>query len=256
MTNLSLPKLAEKAPAAAPRKNAKDEKILDTHAFLRHVRAAYDMTEIGVAVQGTRHEDSKKAKARDGRHLVAATRKSDGLTFFLLNSHFKDRRAHLGVGIQREGSFLIGPSMAIQRWKGFEEPVDILASYFAQVRRVVEAFDKMKLTDKEIVTLAKTMSRRGYMETVESRPSPKALTDGLYSNRALDAGYHVIGRMRTGNLEAAEEGGRRIKRVRRPDGLFHAGMIAFDCLLKMAHERHAVAASVNFGDVKDRLIRP
>jgi len=256
MSNLSLPKVAGMAPAAAPRKNAKDEKILDTHAFLRYVRSEYDMTEIGVAVQGTRHEDSKKAKAKDGRHLVAATRKNDGLTFFLLNSHFKDRRAHIGVGIQRDGSFLIGPSLAIQRWRGFEEPVDSLAESLVAVRRAVDSFERMKLSDKEIAKLAKDMSKRGYMATVESRPSPKALAEGLYSNRALDAGYHIIGRMRTGNLEALEDGGRRIKRVRRPDGLFHAGMIAFDCLLKLAHEHHQVAASVDFGDVKERLIRP
>jgi hypothetical protein len=254
MNSLTLPKVAENAPAAAPRKNAKDEKLLDTHAFLRHVRSAYDMSEVGVAVQGRRHEDSKKAKARDGRHLVAASR-PDGLTFFLLNSHFKDRRAHIGVGVQRDGSFLIGPSLTVQRWKGYEEPVKLLAVHFTNVMRAVKGFEKLKLTDREVNSVAASMSRKGYISTVESRPAAKALIDGLYSNRALDVGFYIIGRMRSGNLEAID-GGRRIKRVRRPDGLFHAGMIAFDLLLGFAHEHHAVAASVSFGDLKERLIRP
>jgi hypothetical protein len=246
--------MTEKVPAAASRRNAKDEKLLDTSAFLRHVRAAYDMTQLGLAVQGRRHEDTKKAKAKDGRHLVAASR-PDGLTFFLLNSHFKDRRAHIGVGVQREGSFLIGPTTTVQRWRGFEEPVGKLAGHFNEVMRCVRGFENMKLTDREVNNVARKISQRGYMATVESRPAAKALTDGLYSNRALDVGFYIIGRMRTGNLEAVD-GGRRIKRVRRPDGLFHAGMVAFDLLLDLAHEHGVVPTTIDFDDLKGRLIRP
>lgn len=254
MTSLTLNKLGKKAPAAAKRPRAKDEKLLDTHAFLRHVRAAYDMTEIGVAVQGTRHEDSKKAKARDGRHLVAASR-SDGLAFFLLNSHFKDRRVHIGVGVQRDGSFLIGPTMTIQRWRGFEEPVKTLAARFGDVAKVIKAFESFKLDDREITKLARDMSKRGYIATVEARPAPKALTDGLYSSRALDVGYYIVGRMSTGNLESSN-GGRRIKRVRRPDGLFHAAMVCFQLLLSLAQAHNEVSPQLSFGGLKERLIRP
>jgi hypothetical protein len=247
--------VADKAPAAAPRKNAKDEKLLDTHAFLRHVRTAHNMTEVGVVVQGKRHDDAKKAKAKDGRHLVAATRKSDDLSFFLLNSHFKDRRAHIGVGIQRDGSFMIGPTMAVQRWRGYEEPVDMLAKRFADVGKAIKALDRMRLHDTEIAKLGKAMAKKGYMPTVESRPAPKALIDGLYSNRALDVGFHIIGRMRAGNLEASD-GGRRIKRVRRPDGLFHGGMVMFELLMQLAYTHRALPAALGWGQLKDRLIRP
>jgi len=254
MTHISLPKVAKTAPAAAPRKNAKTEKILDTTAFLRHVRAAHDMTEIGVAVQGRRHKDSGKAKAKDGRHLVAASR-SDGLTFFLLNSHFKDRRAHIGVGVQRDGSFLIGPTLKVQRWKGYEEPVELLSNRFRDISRAVKAFEDMKLSDREVNSVARKMSQQGYMEGVDSRPAAKALIDGLYSNRALDVGFYIIGRMRTGNLEAVD-GGRRIKRIRRPDGLFHAGMVAFHLLLGLAQDHDEVPKTLSFGGLKERLVRP
>jgi hypothetical protein len=253
MNTLSIPNVARKAPAAAPRKRAKDDGLIDTAAFLRHVRSAYGMTPV-VVVQGKRHEDSKKAKAKDGRHLVAASR-PDGVTFFLLNSHFKDRRAHIGVGVQHDDSFLIGPSLAVQRWRGFDEPVEHLSSRFKDVNRAVKAFEKIKLTDREINDFARRMSQRGYMAGVEARPAPKALVDGLSSNKALDVGYHIVGRMRTGNMDAVG-GGRRIKRIRRPDGLFHAGMVAFDLLMGLAHEHGEVPETMSFGGLKERLIRP
>jgi len=233
MNTLTLPYLKKKAPAAAPRKNKKDSSLIDTAAFLRYVKATYDMVPV-IAEQGRRHEDSKKAKAMDGRHLIAASR-PDGLSVFLLNSHFKDRRAHIGIGLQRDDSFLIGPSMAVQRWKGFLPPLGALASQFATVSRAVRALEKVKLNDAAVMHLARAMSKRGYMPTVESRPSAKALVEHLYSHKALDVGFHIIGRMREGNLEAVD-GGRRIKRVRRPDGLFYAGLVCFDLLLAGCHE--------------------
>lgn len=253
MNSLSLPKVAAKAPAAAPRKRAKDDGLIDTAAFLRHVRSTYGMTP-AMVVQGRRHEDSKKAKAKDGRHLVAASR-PDGLSMFLLNSHFKDRRAHVGVGFVRDGTFIIGPSLAVQRWKGYEEPVESLAFRFRDVSRAVKAFERIRLTDREVNDFARHMSKRGYMVGVEARPATKALVDGLASNKALDVGFHVIGRMRAGNLDATD-GGRRIKRIRRPDGLFHAGMVACHLLMALAHERGEVSETMSFGGLKERLIRP
>jgi hypothetical protein len=251
-TSLTLPYLKKKAPATAPRKDRKDTSLIDTAAFLRYVKATYDMVPV-VAVQGRRHEDSKKAKAKDGRHLIAASR-PDGLSIFLLNSHFKDRRAHLGLGIQRDDSFLIGPSLAVQRWKGFQPPLGALAAHFSTISRALKALDRMKLSDAEVMHLARAMSKRGYMPTVESRPSAKALIEHLYSHKALDVGFHIIGRMREGNLEAVD-GGRRIKRVRRPDGLFYAGLVCFDLLLGYAHDNGVVPENVSFGDVRERLIR-
>jgi hypothetical protein len=253
MTELTLPKLTKTAPAAAPRKNKKDQSVLDTAAFLRHVRSIYNMVPV-VAIQGRRHEDSLHAKAKDGRHLVAASRQ-DGISFLLLNSHFKDRRAHLGVGVQREGSFLIGPSMALQRWRGYEEPVKLMSSQLSEVSKAVKCFHHMILSDSKISQIAKNMSRRGYMVTVESRPAAKALIDGLSSSKAIDVGFHIIERMRTGNLEAVD-GGRRIKRVRRPDGLFCAGLVCFDLLLSLAKSEGLLPQELDFGAVKERLIRP
>jgi hypothetical protein len=255
MNTLSLNRVTAVAPAAASRRNAGKEGLIDTTAFLKHIRTAYGMTA-GVAVQGKRHEDaSPKTKAHDGRHLVAAS-SPDGLTFFLLNSHFKDRRAHIGVGVRRGESFLIGPTMAIQRWKGFEEPVAQLASRFGGVSGAVTGFGQLRLTDREIYAFARAMAKQGYLKTIEARPAPKALIDGLTSQNGLDVGYFIIGRMRDGNLTAGTAGGRRIKRVRRPDGLFHAGMVAFDLLLAFAQRHRKVPVAVNFEPLRERLIRP
>jgi hypothetical protein len=255
MNTLSLNRVTTVAPAAASRRNADREGLIDTTAFLKHIRTAYGMT-LGVAVQGKRHEDaSPKTKAHDGRHLVAASR-ADGLTFFLLNSHFKDRRAHIGVGVRRDASFLIGPTMAIQRWKGYEEPVAQLASRFGSISRTVSSFGQLRLTDREIYAFARAMAKHGYLKTIEARPAPKALIDGLISQNGLDVGFLVVSRMRDGNLASATPGGRRIKRIRRPDGLFHAGMVAFDLLLALAQRHNKVAVAVNFGPLRERLIRP
>ena len=258
MENISIHRVTADAPAAAPRRSAEAEGLVDTAKFLRHVRERFGMVPV-LAIQGSPHIDAgENAPPEAGRHLVVAATPG-GTAVVLLNSHSKDRRAHLGFGAARDGLALIGPSAPIQRWKGYEDEIKALYAdpeAGAQLDMAVGALLRMKATPGQQMSLARAMSRGGYLASVEARPKPESLVEGFVGSSMLDLGFHVLGRMRSGNLESSVRGGRRIKRVRRPDGLFHAGMICFDHMLTEAVKSRKISSRVTFGPVGERLVRP
>jgi hypothetical protein len=251
MENLSIHKVLAEAPAAAHRRNANREGLIDTTDFLRRVR------KLGfkpvLAVQGANHNDSEHAKPKNGRHLVIAARPSTA-AIFLLNSHTKDRRAHLGLGWYRNDGFFIGASTPVQRWFGYEGVLDGLLTRDNDLLQIAKALKLWLPDEAEVKAMARGMSRRGYMASVAARPSVDSLVEGFNGN-AKELCFEIIRRMRVGNLEAADRG-RRIKGIRRPDGLFHAGMVAFDEIMKIAKARGHVPRSADFGDIEERLVRP
>jgi hypothetical protein len=116
---------------------------------------------------------------------------------------------------------------------------------------------RFKVDDKVAKKIASIMSRSGYMPTVEARPSTKGLLEGLPDSPAyIDLAQTILANMMKGNLESSKRGGRRVKRVQRPDGLFHAGMILFGAILDSLKARNIVPASTDFGAIKDRMVRP
>src|SRR5262245_37300832 len=84
MENLSIPKVLAEAPAAARRRDADREGLIDTTEFLRYVGSTGFQPVL--AVQGSLHDDSEHAKRKDGRHLVVAVR-APAAAVVLLNSH-------------------------------------------------------------------------------------------------------------------------------------------------------------------------
>lgn len=260
MDTLSLHAVVKAAPAAAPVRTAREDGLISTSAFLRHVEREHGMKPV-LAVQGKGHIDaSRDSPAKMGRHFVVAAQPGDGIkqALFLLNSHQKHRRTHIGYGFwnkERE-SFLIGPSMAIQRWKGFKEPVHVLTTLWAQAFGWYEqVLPRLGMTDTERFAFGTYMARYGYTDFVEARPSAKALVDGL-SGATMMTAFDIVARMRRGNLATRARGHRNIKGVRRPDGLFHAGLAAMHYIVTLAIEARKLRMQFELPRLDERLPRP
>jgi len=254
MENLSIHRVLAEAPAAARRKNASKEGLIDTSEFLRRVDRLYDYHPV-LAVQGTTHEDSANAEEKNGRHLVVAAGRSGAV--FLLNSHTKDRRAHIGVGFWKADGFLIGPTSPVQRWAGYDTILEGLMARSGDLNKVSRSLQAWVPNATEIQQITRAVVRKGYMEGVAARPAPHALCDpDSWEGSARDLGFEMIRRMRAGNLEAATKGGRRVKGIRRPDGLFHAGMMVFAILMAQGQLHGKIDEDIEFGRVEERLVRP
>jgi hypothetical protein len=258
MTDLTIRSVVRDAPGAAPVRNASKEGLISTSAFLRFVEREYRMRPV-LAVQGKGHIDaSNDSPAKMGRHLVIVSQNNAAVNraLFLLNSHQKHRRTHIGFGfwdIERE-SFLIGPSMAIQRWKGFEEATKSIVNddWASACRTSLLMLDWNEIERK---AFGRYMARHGYTDFVAARPSGTALVEGLSGGLMVTA-LDVIARMREGNIPAPDKSRRNIKGVRRPDGLFHAGLTAMSYIVDMAIARNALDEKYRLLPLAGRLPRP
>jgi len=252
MNNLSINRVLAAAPAVAKRKDADREGLIDTTQFLRFARRQGFLPVL--AVQGSGHDDSAHAKEKNGRHLVIAARPTTA-ALFLLNSHTKDRRAHIGIGWWKDDGFLIGPSTPVQRWLGYEDVIEDLTRNTQDLGRTTRALQDWIPDEQTVRLLARTMSRRGYMAGVVNRPAWQALVENIGNPNAKELGFEIIRRMREGNL-AAIDGGRRIKGVRRPDGLFHAAMVCWHQIVAAAQTQGKVDKDFDLPALDERLVRP
>ena len=90
---------------------------------------------------------------------------------------------------------------------------------------------------------------------VTLHPTPESLFDN-YDGDALGFAFHLIARMKVGRLPSAVPDTRRVRAIRRPDTLFHAGMTAFDLVKERARKLGRVSARCSFIMTPMRLVRP
>ena len=254
MTTMNITKVSKKAPAAAPRKDAQREGLIDTAEFLRRCAAQYGLKPV-LAVQGTAHRDADVIDAKSGRHLVAAVN-SRGHGFALLNSHFKDRRAHIGMCAVRPGTtdMLIIDSTPVQRWKGYAEVLESFEDLWPEARTVLDSLSLWSPGTRTLRTLSEKMVNEGYMSYTTLYPTAESLFDN-YDGDALGYAYHLVAKMKAGRLPSRTPGTRRVRAIRRPDSLFHAGMVAFELVKERARELGRVSARCSFRVTEDRRIR-
>lgn len=255
MNNLTLAKIAKEAPAAAPRRDAQREGLIDTARFLSFCQSDYGMKPV-LAVQGTAHRDAGTVDAKSGRHLVAAVDRH-GLGYALLNSHFKDRRAHIGMCAIAPGTsdMLVIDSMPVQRWKGFEPVLESFDAKWNEARVVVSSLTAWSPSAKTLRDMAAAMASQGYLANATLHPTAESLFDN-YDGNALKFAVHLIRKMKEGRLPSRTPGTRRVRAIRRPDTLFHAGMVAFDIVKEKAREMGKVSARCSFVLTDSRLVRP
>jgi hypothetical protein len=256
MDNLSLRQLIREAPGAAPVRGADQLGLLSTAAVIRHVGEKYKMKPV-LAMQGRGHIDASHDTPESmGRHFVVCANKN-GEAFFLLNSHQKHRRAHVGLGFWLPGdeSFLIGPSFPIQRWKPFKETIKTLMECRRENAERIVALNNFVPEQADRDAFAKTMAKKGYTPFVDARPSPAALMVGLGVADATHIACWAIKRMVEGNLEAPVKSRRNIKGIKRPDGLFYAGLVAFYEIVELARLRRIPPVPPALPELRGRLPR-
>lgn len=219
MTYLTTTELLAAAPAAAPRADAAENKLLDTAQWLadehRYSRWAV------YAIQGSSHGDAKRARPEDGRHLVVTV--GDGAEArVLLNSHTKDRRAYVATGFWNGESVLIAASLPVQRWKGVAGQMTRLGAWdFEGNLRVLRA--RLSDWNPQTATIKEFLDRvlpRIYRKG-QNRPSGAFLTETL-GGSMTDVCHGLMARILAGNMPSAKRGRRNVKGMNRPDAIFHA----------------------------------
>lgn len=257
MTTINIREVSKEAPAASPRRNASREGLIDTAEFLRWLDSNFGFKPV-LAVQGTAHRDANVIDAKSGRHLVAAVN-SRGHGYALLNSHFKDRRAHIGMCAVRPGTtdMLILDSTPVQRWKGYAPVIESFAAAgkWSEGRAVLDALAAWTPSHKTLGDIAAHMVTQGYLSYATLRPTMESLRDD-YNGDALGFAYHLIAKMKAGRLPSSLPGTRKVRGIRRPDTLFHAGMMAFELVKERARSLGRVSARCSFVLTDNRMIRP
>lgn len=218
-----------KAAPGAGRLRAKDDSLLDTAAFLRHIAADRGLSPV-LAVQGTAHGDSVHGASK-GRHLVvAANPKGEALA--LLNSHSNHRKAWLGAGYVvlyggERPLFVIGAALPVVRWRGFKEPLAELDRWKPTMQEVKKRLETWRPKWTDVATFAEKFVEAIYFED-HKRPSSVAFPEGCGNCDGYGLMFHMLRKAMDGNLPSADPSQRRLKPIKGPDTLMNAANAAFN----------------------------
>jgi hypothetical protein len=215
--HLTPKELLQLAPGAAPRKNAKKERLLDTSKWVAW--AATEGYHPVIAMQGTTHEDAGH-DPRDGRHLVVCGA-ADGHAVALLNSHDRLMRVWVGRGFWLGGELLL--ASVSPRRRTDESPlhldiVDLPGAYL---------FDRHEVVRKIVDT--------GYIKG-RLKPSWKAVDARLRLPERPQSwlvASDVVRVLSEGNIEPSTHKNtrRNVKGIRRPDAYWHLAQAAWRAIL-------------------------
>lgn len=232
MNTLSPSELAEKAPAAQPLPKKRAAGLIDTNEFITVIAEQLGQEPV-MAVQGRAHSDidglSKRAavakRERSGRHLIVCANRRGAATI-VLNSHTVRRRAWIAGGFYRADLLLVGVALPLQRWRGYDAALSELERYRPQLTKIREQMMTYKTKPLMVDIIAEQVSRLAYL------PGHKPIApEELVSMRAAtlyDTLFEMLKRVVNGNLAAAVEGKRKVKPVKGPDALMHAGNVIFN----------------------------
>jgi hypothetical protein len=235
MNTLSTSQLIEKAPAARPLPHKHAVGLIDTLEFLAVIKKRLGHRPV-MAIQGKPHADvpdeGRKTTAlakreRQGRHLIVCA-DGRGSATILLNSHTVRRKAWIAAGFFRSdpavptgGLLLIGVALPLQRWRGFDVAIEELERYRPALAETRTALRAYRPRARDADALAEAVSRRAYLKG--HKPIAADELVGAWSLTLYDSLYGMLKRVVDGNLPAAAVGRRKVKPVRGPDALMHAG---------------------------------
>ena len=241
MTYLTPNALKEQAPAAQKLPKSNDA-LIDTSAFLR--RIAQDGYKPIFAAQGKAHADVDAPEK--GRHFIVAA-DSHGRALAILNSHTVYRRAWLAEGYATPEAFLLGAVVPLPRWRGFEEPLTELGSYYPGLEAARDALTRWSPDKHQVRWLAKRFASTAYLPG-HKPASAKALESdgGLTGLGYLRA---MMAKVLAGGLEPALKKGilqRKVKPIKGPDALMQAGNAAFRTGLDAIRKYQLSDTALNF----------
>ena len=241
MTHLTKAQLLAAAPAAAPRTDAETGKLLDTSEWIRTMRTR-GMQPV-FAIQGTPHGDATEARPEDGRHLVVITDGSVNKAFMLLNSHTKDRRCLMGVGVWNGSDFLIGASLPLQRWRGWSDRQNRLGLRRPEIAVLCARLADWRPSPATVRSFVADVIPHAY-EKGQNLPASDVLAEGL-GGSMLEVCFGLMGKFKAGNVASARRGRRNVKAMKRPDALFRAAKAVLTRACVVGQRMGTVPRSVN-----------
>ena len=217
------------APAIVRLPTQLAKNLVDTTVFLSHVETQGFRPV--AAFQGKPHADAQSET--QGRHL-AVTANRRGAVIAILNSHTVWRRAWIGLGwtcgeSTETPNFMLGVVLPLQRWKGFEEPLDSLMGYSRTMSEARDALRAWPVTLTERRWMARKFAASAYLPKHKT-PAPKELTVTAECPAEFVL-MSMLQRVRAGGLQSAVPADhfpkpRKLKPVLSPDGLFNAANAA------------------------------
>jgi hypothetical protein len=220
--------------------------VIDTAEWLACVESSYGMHRV-LALHPRSKADGP------GRHLVSAANDT-GEALVLLNSDGRRRRVHMGLGIWDNDSLLIGPSLPVQRRKGYRTALERLVAQRGNLGSLRDALMAWQSPGIYALALATAVSRDGCLSKAASLPAPLALVAGL-DGSMLSIAFEVVRRMRVGRLAPRDRIDHRTEPAERPEDLFHVGTLCLDSALRLAKDAGKVPDHLDFGDILARRIR-
>lgn len=236
MGAMTLSNLAKQAPAIRRLEKPEPGKI-DTYEFLRYLDREHGF-ETALAAQGTPHKDSKGASkgGRQGKHLVASVQQG-GFAIGMLNSHTVRRKAWIAGGYMRtedQPLFLVACAMPLQRWRGHEAAINDVLRYRPSMMIIRTEMRNYTLTPSKVRLLSELISENAYLPGHKAIDPKELQHDG--GGNMFDYLFWALGRMHMAGLMSTD-GVRKVKPLRGPDALLHAGSEVFTAGLSILNDR-------------------
>jgi len=234
MNYLTPSALAARAPAAQPL-GKNDPGLIDTAAFIRFIERELGHLPVA-AIQGRPHSDVEKKqhlakRERQGRHLIVCT-DHRGAATILLNSHTVRRKAWIAAGFYRGSTdrplLFVGAAVPLRRWRGFRPAIEELERYRPAVANARKLMVQHTLTSRSLDQLAEKISDTAYLPDHKPIAPEHLITAAPPGANLWETMFRMLGKIVDGNLPAANPEGRKVKPVRGPDALMHAGNAVFN----------------------------
>jgi len=223
------------APAAQPLPKKRPTGLIDTNEFLDIIRRKLGHRPV-MAVQGRAHSDvdgmSKRAaiakRERQGRHLIVCADEATGAATIVLNSHTVRRKAWIAAGYfdAKRELLLVGVALPLQRWRGYDAALEELERYRPQLALARRELRQRQLQVSEIHAIAEQIAQEAYLPG--HKPIAADQLVAVRSSTVFKVLFEMLAKVVEGNLPAAEKDRRKVKPVKGPDALMHAGNVAWN----------------------------
>ncbi len=204
-------------PAATRVPDYIERRVLDTSQFVGSMRCRGFRLVYGTQV--TPHIDAQMP-AGDAQHLVILERIGYPTALALLNSHDKNRRARLGMGLWHDNHLLLLYKRPIQRWKPWAPVAEALLDVEDTVIDILEVLNNWRPTSDTALELIEHVIHEGYKKR-SHRPQAQATLDRCDTLNMSRLALGIMKAMQSGNITPVR-GARNIKGLSTPETIFNA----------------------------------
>lgn len=211
--------------------------LIDTSTFLEEIEKTLDQRPV-LAIQGKSHSDVPDGtritkRERQGRHLIVCADGAGNATL-VLNSHTVRRKAWVAAGFYRDGLFAVGAALPLQRWRGAGPAIDEIQRWRPAIVTARGSMRATPMTDRLMRSLA---DRTCAAYLPGHKPVAASALKELAAKNLYDTLFKILRVITDGNLPASEAGRRKVKPIKGPDALMHAGNALWLAAIDITGER-------------------